>query len=130
MATRSIEYLQSLVRELSKMPDETEWIEFKCGNKDPERIAKYVSGLSNSAALEEKPRAYLVWGIEDGTHKIVGTDFQYRKLKRGNEEFESWLARMTNPKLAFKFYEVQMEDDCKVVLLEIPCADKEPTKYG
>ena len=29
MAIRSVEYLQSLVRELAKLPDETEWVEFK-----------------------------------------------------------------------------------------------------
>ena len=28
MAIRSVEYLQSLVRELAKLPDETEWVEF------------------------------------------------------------------------------------------------------
>ncbi len=44
MSTRTTEYLQSLVRELSKMNSETEWVEFKCNNKDPERIAKYISG--------------------------------------------------------------------------------------
>ena len=75
MATRSIEYLQSLVRELAKLPSEVEWVEFKCNNKDPERIAEYISGLSNVAALFEKPKAYLVWGIEDDTHEISGTNF-------------------------------------------------------
>lgn len=29
MAIRSIEYLQSLVRELVKLSEETEWVEFK-----------------------------------------------------------------------------------------------------
>ena len=60
MATRSIDYLQSLVKELSKLPSETEWIEYKCNNSDPERIAQYISGLSNVATLCEKPKAYLI----------------------------------------------------------------------
>lgn len=47
MSSRSIEYLQSLVRELAKLTDETEWVEFKCNNKDPERIVKYVSAISS-----------------------------------------------------------------------------------
>lgn len=29
MALRSVEYLQSLVKELAKLPEETEWVEFK-----------------------------------------------------------------------------------------------------
>ena len=126
---RTVEYLRSLVRELSKLSDEVEWVEFKCNNEDPERIAKYISGLSNSATLWEKPKGYLVWGIDDTTHKIVGTKFEYRKAKKGNEELEAWLARMVNPKINFKFYEVEMEKDIKVVLIEIPCAEVEPTKY-
>ena len=86
MAIRSVEYLQSLVRELAKLPDETEWVEFKCNNKQPQMIGEYISALSNSAALCERPKAYLVWGVDDATHKIVGTEFQYRKMKKGNEE--------------------------------------------
>ena len=34
MAIRSVEYLQSLVRELAKLPDETEWVEFKCNESN------------------------------------------------------------------------------------------------
>lgn len=33
------------------MPDETEWVEFKCSKKEPERIVRYISALSNEAAL-------------------------------------------------------------------------------
>lgn len=127
---RTKEYLQSLVRELAKLSNEVEWVEFKCNNQDPERIAKYISGLSNSATLWEKPKAYLVWGINDATHQIEGTNFEYRKAKKGNEELEAWLARMINPKINFKFYEVDMQEGINVVLVEIPCAETEPTKYG
>ena len=131
---RSVEYLESLVRELSKLSTEVEWVEFKCNNKDPERIAKYISGLSNAATLAEKTKAYLVWGIQDDTHEIVGTDFEYRKMKRGNEELEAWLARMINPKINFRFYEVQMgadqdENAIYVTLIEIPAAETEPTRF-
>jgi ATP-dependent DNA helicase RecG len=72
----------------------------------------------------------LIWGINDSTHVIEGTKFEYRKMKKGNEELEAWLARMTNPKMDFRFYEVEMDEGVKVVLLEIPCAEVEPTKYG
>ena len=37
MAIRLVEYLRSLVRELAKLSDETEWVEFKCNNKQPQR---------------------------------------------------------------------------------------------
>ena len=73
-----MDYLQSLVRELTKLPGEVEWVEFKLNNKSPERIAEYISGLSNAATLFERPKAYLVWGVKDDTHEIIGTDFEYR----------------------------------------------------
>ena len=61
MAFRTEDYLQSIVRELTKLPFETEGAEFKCNTKDPERTAKYISGLSNSAKLCDKPFAYLAY---------------------------------------------------------------------
>ena len=75
MINRSEDYYKSLVRTLCKLPTEVEWVEFKCNNADPERIAKYISGLSNVATLEEEPYAYLIWGVEDETHEIIGTEF-------------------------------------------------------
>ena len=129
MAIRSVEYLQSLVRELAKLPNETEWVEFKCNNKQPQMIGEYISALSNSAALCERPKAYLVWGVDDATHKIVGTEFQYRKMKKGNEELEAWLSRMLSPRINFRFFEVPM-DEGMVVLMEIPCAEKQPVQFA
>lgn len=129
MINRSEDYYKSLVRTLCKLPTEVEWVEFKCNNADPERIAKYISGLSNVATLEEEPYAYLIWGVEDETHEIIGTEFFYRKAKKGNEELESWLTRMINPKINFRFVEVDMDEGKTVTVLEIPSAEKEPTKY-
>ena len=63
MAVQSIAYLQSLIRELSKLPSETEWVEFKSNYQEPQMIGEYISALSNSATLWGKPKGYLVWGI-------------------------------------------------------------------
>lgn len=49
-------------------------------------------------------KAYLVWGVQDDTHKIVGTEFQYRKMKKGNEELEAWLLRMLFPRINFSVF--------------------------
>lgn len=51
-------------------------------------IREYISALSNSATLCGRTKGYLVWGIQDETHEIIGTEFQYRKMKKGNEELE------------------------------------------
>lgn len=47
------EYLASLIHELCKLPQETEWAEFKVNNSDPHEIGEYISALSNSAACSE-----------------------------------------------------------------------------
>lgn len=123
------DYAQRLVRELAKLPTEIEWVEFKCNNADPQEIAEYVSALSNAAALCERPHGYLVWGVDDTTHAIVGTSFSFRKAKKGNEELEAWLARMINPKTNLRFHETSI-DGAAVTLLEISAASREPTKFG
>ena len=128
-ASNANDYLQRLVRELVKLPTETEWVEFKRNNADPQEIAEYVSALSNAATICGKPRGYLIWGVDDSTHEVVGTEFDYRRAKKGNEELEAWLARMVNPKTSFRFYSDLVEGKA-VVLLEIPAAVREPTKYG
>jgi len=40
---RNAEYLAGLVRELCKLPRETEWVEFKVNNSDPQEIGQYLS---------------------------------------------------------------------------------------
>ena len=121
-------YLQSLLAELRHLPTEIEWVEFKQNYKDYEELGEYIAALANSAALCGKTYAYLVWGIHDQTHEIVGTDFKYRRTKKGNEELESWLLRLLTPKIAFRFFEL-VADDKPVVILEINRANHEPVKF-
>ena len=65
--------------------NETEWVEFKVDNADPQDIGEYLSALANSAALHGKANAYLVWGIEDASHRVVGTRFDPRNVKPRND---------------------------------------------
>jgi predicted HTH transcriptional regulator len=124
----SEEYLVDLVRELCKLPRESEWIEFKRNNDNPGEIGEYISALSNSAALLGKANAYLVWGVEDASHAIVGTSFAPALAKKGNEELESWLLRLLTPKIHFRFYEFAV-DGKKVVLLEIERATRHTVRF-
>lgn len=76
------EYLRNLVIELTKYPQETEWIEFKKNKIDPHKLGEYISALSNSAAILGKEKAYIIWGVNDKTHAIEGTNFHYRTEKK------------------------------------------------
>lgn len=126
--SRPTEYLIGLVRELCKLPRETEWLELKENKAEPHLIGEYLSALSNAAALEGKANAYLLWGVRDGDHAIVGTRFDPHATKVGNEELESWLLRLLEPKLHFRFLVVEV-DGQRVVLLEIARAQRQPARF-
>ncbi|MFT8320735.1 MAG: ATP-binding protein [Bacillus sp. (in: firmicutes)] len=125
---RTEEYLTSLLSELRSLPTETGWVEFKHNNVEPNIIGQYISALSNTAALFGKNYAYMVWGIEDVTHNIVGTEFRPGEAKKGNEELESWLLRLLNPRINFAFYELD-NDSGRVVILEIERANHTPVRF-
>ena len=125
---RPEEYLRSLIRELCNLPHETEWVEFKHNNDNPEEIGEYISALANSAALLGKVNAYVVWGVDNVSHDLLGTSFKPGNCKVGNEELENWLLRLLSPKINFRFYEVTI-DDLPVVLLEIGAAFRHPVRF-
>ncbi|HXU30514.1 MAG TPA: RNA-binding domain-containing protein, partial [Thermoanaerobaculia bacterium] len=127
-ADRDQDYFAGLVRELCKLPRETEWVEFKANNSNPQAIGEYISALANAAALNGKAFAYLVWGVENATHEIVGTDFSPSATKQGNEPLETWLLRLLTPKIHFRFSELTV-DDRSVVLLEIGRAFRHPVRF-
>src|SRR5665811_927083 len=126
---RTADYLASLLHELRALPRETEWVEFKGNDAEPRAIGEYISGLANAAALVGKAFAYLVWGVRDDDHAVVGTDFDPRVARVGNEELESWLLRLLEPKLDFRFFVVEIEGR-KVVLLEIARAAHRPVRFS
>lgn len=125
---RTLEYLNGLLRELIALPTETEWVEFKQNNKQPEEIGEYISALSNSAALCGKVNAYMVWGIDDKVHQVIGTSFKPSEEKRGNEELESWLLKLLNPKINFHFYSLNITEK-QIVILEIARAARHPVQF-
>lgn len=125
---RTSEYLLSLLHELRKLPKETEWIEFKHNNDNPEEIGEYLSALANAAALMGKVHAYLIWGVDNDTHEVIGTTFDATGAKIGGEELESWLLRLLNPKINFHFYPFH-SDGKPVVLLEIGAAFRHPVQF-
>jgi predicted HTH transcriptional regulator len=91
--------LCAIVNEITGLPNETEWIEFKLNKAIPDEIGEYISALSNSCALHGKPCAYILWGVEDGTRRILGTSFHPHETKIGNEALENWLAHHLTPRI-------------------------------
>jgi len=126
---RPLEYLRSLLKELSSLPNETEWVEFKHNNDDAPLIGEYISALANSAALFGKKSAYLVWGIDNDTHDVIGTSFKPSVMKYKQQELENWLLQKLSPKIDFRFFEFDAAEEKPVVILEIQPASHTPVQF-
>ncbi|WP_461104933.1 AlbA family DNA-binding domain-containing protein [Tessaracoccus terricola] len=103
-------------------------MEFKVSNGDPQAIGEYVSCVANSAALAGQETGYLVWGIADESHAIVGTTFRPERAKKGNEDLYPWILRLLTPQADFSFHSVDV-DDKPVVILRVAAASKLPVKF-
>jgi len=126
---RTQKYIEALIKELLKQPKESEWLEFKHNNKDPQMIGEYISALSNSAALHRKTNAYIIWGVDDSSKEILGTIFKPSQTKKGGEALENWLLRLLEPKIEFRFYETEIENK-HIVLLEVAPAYRHPVRFN
>lgn len=126
---RELEYLVGLVRELCDLPHETEWVEFKKNYANPEMIGEDIAALSNGAALHGREKAYMLWGVEDGTHVVVGTDFVPGAAKgKGDSLLEPWLLAKLRPQMNFGFHLAEV-DRQRVVILEIEPATQHPVAF-
>lgn len=110
-----LEYLLSL-------PAETEWVEFKEAKRSYpfDKLGRYFSALSNEARLKSQPTGWLVFGIEDKTHKIVGSNF--RPNHRDLDSLKKEIANKTSNALTFiEIHELGLPEG-RVVMFEIPPA--------
>ena len=109
---------------------ETEWIEFKENFHSKEEIGERLSALSNSAFLCNMPYGYIVFGVNDDTLKVVGTDFYATRKKVGNEELESWLSTRLSPRIDFEIIDdFDYEDKGHVCVFKIPAATNQPISF-
>jgi predicted HTH transcriptional regulator len=117
-----------LLHQLRQLPSETELVEFKKNKCAPDEIGENISALANSAALLDADFAYIAWGVENSTHRIVGTVFAPSAEKVGNENLENWLSHLLSPRINFSFHKFEAEGQ-PVVLLKIPRAFPYPVQW-
>ena len=75
LAPGSSDRAVALIDDLLSASTESASVEFKQNNSAPAPIGKYISALANAAALDDQHFGYLVWGVRDSDHSIVGTAF-------------------------------------------------------
>ncbi len=118
-----------LIDRLRALPTETEWLEFKRNRYESQQLGEYLSALANAACLSGQPRGYLVFGIDNATHDVVGTDFDpYATKGKGNQDLLPWLAAGLRPNTGFEPHVIAHRDG-RVVLFEIGPANGEPVGF-
>lgn len=118
-----------LIYSLVGYPDETEWLEFKEGNSDPVRTGRDISALANAAAYCGRAYAYKIWGVSDGTHELVGTQFNpYHAKGKGNQELLMWLKLALSNNANYEFAVIDHETK-HFVVLKVHAASAQPVYF-
>lgn len=101
---------------------ENEVVEFKRAGDgySTDDIGKYFSALANEANLRDHDRAWLVFGVDNKTRKVVGTD--YRPEPARLQSLKMQMAEATEPSITLRNIHELAHPDGRVLLLEIPAA--------
>lgn len=122
--------LIALVDNLRAQGREASTVEFKANWDQPSDIGEYLSALANSAVLERRDHAWMVWGVSDTTHEVIGTTFNPFSAKgEGSQPLIMWLTQKIFPRPDFDFHEVQHPQG-RVVLLEIKAPRTAPLGFA
>ncbi len=121
--------LKEIIDNLIKLAGENEWVEFKSNFASPQYIGECLAALSNAACLAEQEIGYLIFGIDNITHEIKGTNYIGIKEKVGNENIENWLRTQLEPRTDFKIEEFYYDSDHRLVIFSIDAANQSPVGF-
>ena len=107
---------------LRHLPGETEIVEFKeaKNNYTFDKLGRYFSALANEANLRRLPHAWLVFGIEDKKHNVVGT--LYRRGPNELESLKTEIADTMTNRISFIDIHTLTVDSKRVLMFQIPAA--------
>ena len=118
-----------LIDRLRALPRETEWLEFKGNYYEPHLLGEYLSALANAACLSGQPRGYLIFGIDNETHEVIGTGFDPYAVKgKGNQDLLPWLVSGLRPNTGFETRIVEHPGG-RVVLFDVGPAHDQPVNF-
>ncbi len=101
---------------------ENETVEFKQAGKDypASRIGEYFSALANEANLRNMENAWLVFGVNDKSREIVGTN--YRLEPEHLHRLKIQISQDAEPSITFANIHCLNDEGERVLLFEIPAA--------
>ena len=118
-----MEYYYSILQHLLSRV-ENEVVEFKAAknNFDIDDLGKYFSALSNEANLRERDFGWLVFGVDNKTHEVVGTNFKDGDVALNRLKQD--MAQHTTDNLIFRDIVPLMIDSKRVLLFQIPATPR------
>jgi len=119
---------KTIIADIQASPKECEWVEIKENNSNPEEIGEYVSALANGSAYMGQSKGYLVFGMKDKTHAIIGTTYKPKLEKVNNQEIENWIATQLSPRIDFVIHEATINEK-HIVLFIVDSAGNTPVKF-
>ncbi|MDR2058245.1 MAG: putative DNA binding domain-containing protein [Dysgonamonadaceae bacterium] len=114
--------LNKILSDAVSLPAETEIVEFKEAKEsyDFGKIGKYFSALSNEANLKGKICAWLIFGVENTKHRIVGSN--YRPNRKDLDSLKKEIGDKTTQNISFiEIYELHKPEG-RVIMFQIPAA--------
>lgn len=112
------EVLETLLR----LSSENEVVEFKeaKNNYDFSKLGKYFSAISNEASLCGKPYGWLIFGVEDKKHTVVGSN--YRTNRGDLDKLKGEIANKTTNRITFIEIHEVIKEELRVLMFQIPAA--------
>lgn len=103
---------------------ENEVVEFKeaSNDYDTDKIGRYFSALANEANLRNADAGWLVFGVNNKTREVVGTN--YRPERERLDGLKHQIAQGADPSTTFRQIHEMDVDGKRVVMLEIPPAPR------
>lgn len=101
---------------------ESEVVEFKQASHDysTDEIGRYFSALANEANLRGTSGGWLVFGVQDRTRSVVGTD--YRLQPEHLQSLKMQIAQNAEPRITFRSIHELQHAGGRVLLFDIPAA--------
>lgn len=116
------EQLTLLLEACLHLPSENEIVEFKKAQNgfDTQKLGEYFSALSNEANLKGEEYGWLLFGIDDKTQTVIGT--QYKPDRKLLDCLKHEIAEETNGGITFtEIHELNYQGK-RVVMFQIPAA--------
>ena len=103
---------------------ENEVVEFKAAknNYDVDDLGKYFSALSNEANLREHDFAWIVFGIDNKTHIVTGTNF--KEGEQALNRLKQDMSQHTTDNLIFREIVPLFVEGKRVLMFKIPASPR------